>query len=186
MDAIARIDHVHPTDTSRIATADIDTDSTFAANSDSKLPSQKAVKTAVTGITPAIGQIAYPSFLYDSSDAKKQIRIANGMHDQNSPANGDYYIIPVFCAGGETILDINIYKSNARGIFDIYISNNGTTYNLDSSGYDGYASSATPVYLSVTLTRTITQGWNYIKLVVNGKNASSSNYYLSTYGVRLR
>jgi hypothetical protein len=37
------------------STADIDTDSTFAANSDTKVPSQKAVKTAVAALLPTAG-----------------------------------------------------------------------------------------------------------------------------------
>ncbi|MDD2753891.1 MAG: hypothetical protein PHS80_00050 [Methanothrix sp.] len=62
----------------------------------------------------------------------------------------------------------------------------GNTYQLDSSGYDTYRSSAMVAIVSITKTAPIATGWNYLKIVVNGKNASSTNYIIGIYGVRLR
>jgi hypothetical protein len=42
---IARADHIHPSDTSKLNTNSVSTDGTLSANSDSNIPSQKAVKT---------------------------------------------------------------------------------------------------------------------------------------------
>lgn len=44
IDELVRIDHIHPTDTSRMPIAYLDTDSGLVANSDVKVPSQKAIK----------------------------------------------------------------------------------------------------------------------------------------------
>ncbi len=186
IDEIARVDHVHPTDTSRIATADIDTDSTFAANSDSKVPSQKAVKTAAINWVPPLRSFFLPTYLYSYANVEK-VKQHVGFIVQQSAANGDYFIIPAFCSGYETILEISYYKSSSRGKFDIYISTDGgASYSLDSSGYDGYSASPLQSIFSITLSIPVVSGWNLIKMIVNGKNDSAASYILSLYGVCMR
>lgn len=96
-------------------------------------------------------------------------------------ADGDYIIIPVYCTGTETLLFLFYIKASIMGIFDLYI--NGV---LDTAGIDAYASSYTDTMQKITLTQPIIAGWNEVKLVVNDKNASASNYAVGNYGVRLR
>lgn len=161
-------------------TAVIDLDATLAANSDSRVPSQKAVKTYADGYKPIIGSITLPNSLKSSENVEKLIAFP-GYAAQGYAANGDYMTFTMYCAGTETHLEISIYKSVSRGIFDIYI--NGI---LDSSGYDTYAASGSASILDVLLSQPIIAGWNTIVFKVNGKNASSSGYYINIYGVRLR
>lgn len=107
--------------------------------------------------------------------------ISSTVFDSGSAANGNNYYFYVFCDGTETILDLGTQKGGSRGIFDIYL--NGA---LDTAGFDDYNSSADDVTRNVTLARKPAPGWNEVKLVINGKNAGSSNYNLVVYGVRLR
>jgi hypothetical protein len=187
IDEVARVDHIHPTDTSRIATADIDIDATFAANSDSKVPSQKAIKSAALNWIPQPRAFFSPTYLYASDGTEKPLKCNAGYHVQISlAANGDTIIIPVYCVGNETILEFSYYKASDKGIVDLYISNDGMTYNLDSAGYDLYSASSIPSHSSIALTQSVVSGWNYIKFVVNGKNPSAGYYYCGIYGVRLR
>lgn len=95
--------------------------------------------------------------------------------------DGTYAFFYLFCDGGETHLDINYHSDSDSCKFDLYI--NGS---LDSSGYDLYSASYSGGVLVVTLTRTILAGWNEIKLVVNGKNSSSSGYLLGLFPMRIR
>lgn len=139
-------------------------------------------KPYVDAIKPRMRSFFTPTYLYAADGTEKPLKCNTGYHIQiSSPSDGDYFIIPVFCSGSETILELSHYKGTDKGIVDLYV--NGV---LDSSAYDQYASSSTPSHTSITLTRPIVAGWNEIKFVVNGKNASSSSYYLGIYGVRLR
>jgi hypothetical protein len=173
-------DHVHASDTSRVATADIDTDSTFAANSDSKVPSQKAVKTAIGAVTPPTRELYRLSYLLDLNGAEKEINSGSSQDRQASNANGDRLYWVVYCTGGETKLYFYVSKASNRAIFDLYI--NGV---LDSSGYDLYSASTLDATITITPTQPIISGVNEIKLVINGKNASSSAYYILGYGMRV-
>jgi hypothetical protein len=156
--------------------------STTLGTSDTKVPSQNAVKVYADVYAPRPRTFFVPTYCYTSGNVEKSLRCYQGQHYQAaSPSNGDYLIIPIYCNGGETILDLSWYKTTDRSIFDLYV--NGL---LDSSGYDGYNSSTSITYTQITLSRTIISGWNELKFVVNGKNASSTNYYCGIYGVRLR
>jgi len=160
----------------------IDTDSTFTANSPSRVPSQSAVKSAIDNVTPKSGGAIRASKLFASNGIEKEFGATQTSLDaQGSPSNGDYMIYYPFCNGGETKLNIYVSNGNNRGIFDIYI--NGM---LDSSGYDLYYSSTTYTLLTITLSRTLIYGYNEIKLTVNGKNTSSSSYSVSILFIRVR
>lgn len=95
-------------------------------------------------------------------------------------------IIPCFCNGDETIMDLSWGKGTNRSIVDIYYSNNGIDYIIDSSGYDAYSPTLGQLFTNITLANPVTPGWNYFKLTANGKNAASSSYYILVYGLRLR
>ncbi len=164
----------------------LDTDATFAANSDSKVPSQKAIKSAALNWVPPLRSFFLPTYLYSYANVEK-VKQHVGFIVQQSAANGDYFIIPAFCSGYETILEISYYKSSSRGKFDIYISTDGgASYSLDSSGYDGYSASPLQSIFSITLSIPVVSGWNLIKMIVNGKNDSAASYILSLYGVCMR
>ncbi len=215
LDTLAHADHVHPVDTSREpANSNIQSHISSTSNphgvtatqvglsnvlnlaqmpatyldtsislgtSDTKVQIQNAVKVYSDIYKPRMRSFFQPSYLYNSSLVEKQLKSANAIHAQISAANGDILIIPVFCAGGESILEISYNKDNLRGIFDLYI--NGV---LDSGGYDGYAAAYTTAFISITLSKAINEGWNEIKLIINGKNASSTAYYYNICGVRLK
>lgn len=139
---------------------------------------QLATTAHVYRYRPQPGSVFFPTYLYTSGGAKKAIYTYQ-YHSQVSAVNGDYFIIPVYCSGSETIIDLNLYKMSDGGKFDLYINDV-----LDSSGYDGYASSPAYAVTSISLTQAVTAGWNTIKIVLNGTNGSS--YYFKTGGVRLR
>lgn len=156
----------------------LDTDATFASNSDTKVPSQKAVKTTISAFC---GMITLPNRAYTSGGINITIsENANGFFIDS--IGGNIGFSPI-CSGDETAIEFAVYKSTNRGMFDIYI--NGV---LDSSGYDLYSSSATVSMLSISLTQDILPGVNNIIFKQNGKNGSSAGYIISIYGrgVRLR
>lgn len=120
--------------------------------------------------------------LYQSDGTRKQIGVTtSGALYQPSPANGDYFIFPIFCIGSETHLDISYVTDTDCGIVDIYV--NGV---IDTSGLDLYASSSTAPNTAIALTQPIIARWNEIKFVVSGKNASSSDYVAAFKRVALR
>lgn len=159
----------------------IDTDVTMAANSDSRIASQKAVKTAIdiskpkypipfqiSKITSSLGEVR-------SLSSSGYITVASGA------SNGDIVYIYVYKFENETNIDVMIAKRNACGIFDLYV--NGI---LDSSGYDFYNATTLATTISISLTTPIYVGWNELKFVANGKNELSSSYATSIYGVYVR
>lgn len=160
--------------------AALDTDGTMAANSDSKVPSQKAVKTYADQYSPAINNFYTPWKLYSGADVEKSIK-RYGTCYQNANADGDYFLFKIWCIGNETVLDLSWQKGPACGIFDIYLNDV-----LDSSSYDGYSGTSPNTLTSITLTRNVIPGMNVFKFKVNGKNASSTAYQFTAYGVSLR
>lgn len=163
-----------------ILTSQLDTDGALTANSDSKVPSQQAVKEYADLYRPKVCTLFRATKAYTSADVEKALQNI-GYDIQTSAADGDYCIIPVYCVNNETIMDLSWQKAASRGIFNIYINNV-----LDSSGYDGYAASATALASSITLTQPLLSGWNEIKIKINGKNASAIGYNFNIYGVRIR
>ena len=163
--------------------AQIDTDATFAANSDSKVPSQKAVKTAVEIRNPRFGQVFRLTGNYSYEGVVRDWG-ANGAYDGPASlgsSDGDYSICSVYKTASESIINIGVRKSSLYGIFDIYINDV-----LDSSGYDLYASSGSDAMLIVSTTISLISGWNTLKFKINGKNESATRYGIGIYGVRLR
>jgi hypothetical protein len=155
--------------------------STALGISDTKVPSQNAVKVYADVYKPRLRTLFKLSYCYNSSGNEKALRNYQGQDYQINPQNGDYLIVYIFCAGGETLIDLSWFKGPDRSIFDLYINNS-----LDSSGYDGYNSTTSITYTQITISKTIISGWNELKFVVNNKNVSSTNYYCGLYGVRLR
>lgn len=135
---------------------------------------------------PFIHSFFVPAGYYASNGNAGSVLMYNGMHAPISSADGGYFLIPVFKSESETILDLSYTKGTNRPIFDIYISNNGVDYLLDTSGVDSYSGSTSVVCTSINLTIPLVNGWNVVKLLANGKNESSSGYGIAVQGVRLR
>jgi hypothetical protein len=156
--------------------------STALGTSDTKVPSQNAVKVYADVYAPRPRTFFVPTYLYSSTNVEKPIKSTSGCHFSGSTsANGDYMIIYVFCIESETILDLSWLKTNNCPIIDLYVNRE-----LDSSGYDEYAATSTTTLTTITLSQSINYGWNELKFVVNGKNTNSANYIIQIYGVRLR
>lgn len=124
------------------------------------------------------GKFTRPSKLLDNPGTTNKPISHDYRSYQGTPADGDRIFMYVVCDGDETVLDLGTEKGSFAGIFDLYINNV-----LDSSGYDDYAAATAAVFRRITLTESIKRGLNTIELRVNGKNASSSNYYILVYGV---
>lgn len=91
---------------------------------------------------------------------------------QTSPANGDSFTFSVYLTKGTYTLAVLGETQNVRPILDWTI--NGTSI---TTGQDWYSASAVyNVIKTASLTVPYT-GYHVIKGTVNGKNASSSNYY---------
>ncbi len=133
----------------------------------------------LNSMIPFASSLYQPTKLYGSDNAEKAIA-SYGTNYQSNALNGDYFITPLYCIGGETILDVSLMKNPAGGIIDIYIDNT-----LNTSGYDTYAASNTNLVLSVSV-GALSTGNHILKFVLNSKNASSSAYIFTLYGVRLR
>lgn len=93
---------------------------------------------------------------------------------QNSPADTQEYTSSFMLVGGTYNLSILAVKYPDGGKFDVYIDGAtvGTTQDL-------YAGSGTyNVVLTLSSITVTGDGYHTLKLKVNGKNASSTNYYL--------
>lgn len=89
-------------------------------------------------------------------------------------ANGNYLTYDLPMVAGTYTLDFFVAKYSDSGLVDIVINGAaplGTQLNL-------YNSSLTAALISVTGVVIATSGRQEIKLLVNGKDASSSNYYM--------
>jgi len=90
---------------------------------------------------------------------------------QNTPANGDTLTCSFVALAGTYTLSILCAKTSISGKIDIYIDNVVVVTALDlyneTSIYNALVSN------SVTVTG---NGYHILKIVVNGKNASSTNY----------
>lgn len=89
---------------------------------------------------------------------------------QSSPANGDTFTIGLFAAAGMYTLSVLYFADSDKGIVDYYIDD------VKIMTVDQY--SAATVWNSVSSASASIRknGWHSFKSVVNGKNASSSNY----------
>ena len=121
------------------------------------------------------------AYLTDSTNVELKMNSCGGLDRAATLGSGHKLYYFPFCVGGETTIDINVSKGSNRCMFDLYI--NGV---LDSSGYDLYNSSTVDATVTISLTQAITAGFNEIRIVVNGKNGSSTGYDPAVYGVRIR
>jgi hypothetical protein len=65
-----------------------------------------------------------------------------------------------------------------RGIIDWYLSENGGSFNSFTTGQDWYAGSVSSGVVKTASITISASGYHVLKGIVNGKNASSSNYYI--------
>lgn len=166
-------------DVQQMPLAYLDTDGTLAANSDSKIASQKAVKCALNLRLIPSRMAYFLSSVTDSSGVEKSISPTFPSGTWDTVLDGFRYNFNVFSRGTETILIINTYKSTNRGIFDLYID--GV---LNTGGYDDYAASAITNIRKITITP-MSIGEHIIQMRVNSKNSASTGYSLSPYWVML-
>lgn len=127
-----------------------------------------------------VNRFTRPGRLYASDGTTLKNLYQTTATVQDIPANGDRIQMFFIADGTETKLTLGQYKTASSGIFDLYV--NGV---LDSSGYDNYSSSGVIIQRQITPTQPIVAGLNTIEMRVNGKNASSTNYGISTYGVNI-
>lgn len=98
--------------------------------------------------------------------------------EQTSPADGQEFTTGAFCrSAGYTLSFVYVKKADA-GKVDTYINNT-----LVRSGDDLYAAATTYQQLITFAVTFPAAGWNSIKLKMNGKNPSSSNYKLPLTGI---
>jgi hypothetical protein len=121
--------------------------------------------------------------IFSGAMTKKLINSINypGQDYQSVAADGDIFFIPILCSSEKTIIDIYTSVGSNRGIFNLYID--GV---LNSSGYDTYNSTNSSSIFSITMVTPLSAGIHEIKLVVTGKNLSSTAYVVIIGGVRTR
>jgi len=90
---------------------------------------------------------------------------------QEPPANGDTFTQSFFLRAGTYTLAVLGISSGGRGIADWYVDN------VFQFSQDWYSTSLTRNVLKTGTITVIGDGYHVLKGVVNGKNASSSNYY---------
>lgn len=152
------------------ATASINTNTT-----------QLATTAYVYRIQPKTRQFNRCAYLTDSTNVELKMNSCGGIDRATTLGSGHKLYYYPFCVGGETTIDINVSKGSNRCMFDLYVNNV-----LDSSGYDLYNSSTVDATVTISLSQAIVAGFNEIRIVVNGKNGSSTGYDPAVYGVRIR
>jgi hypothetical protein len=113
-----------------------------------------------------------------------EISIQATATDAISSANandGDIYYFKAWCDGTETVIDIGYSKSTDSGTFNVYLNDVSQQTGVDQYSASGNGSTVVTIKDTLPL-----HGWNTIKMVVNGKNASSTDYVLRFFGIRLR
>jgi len=92
---------------------------------------------------------------------------------QNTPANGDTWENGFICAAGTYGFKFLSYTDNNRGKLDVYIDASliGTIDQYSSPAVKNQVLSITGIVL--------TDGYHKLQGVVNGKNASSSSYFIA-------
>ena len=97
----------------------------------------------------------------------------SGMYPTTTQANnGDYYTCKFLIAAGQYVLNANYSKNTVRGKCDLYIDG----VKVNSTTLDLYASAAAQANWQITGIQIAQSGMHEIKIVVNGKNASSTDY----------
>jgi hypothetical protein len=103
---------------------------------------------------------------------------SNQMHTtapfQNPAANGDTFTQSAFLRAGSYTLYVRGVTANNIGKIDWYIDNV-----LVLAGQDWYSAGLTYNVLKSTPLTIVGDGYHVLKGVVNGKNASSSNFFMS-------
>jgi hypothetical protein len=102
---------------------------------------------------------------------------------QTNPADaidGDTYVIPIFLAAGIYTLIIHSIKSTDKGKVDLYFD--GTSI---ATGVDIYAGTAAYFAITVTTVTVSTSGHHQLVIIINGKNASSSDYGIGIAGIEM-
>jgi len=90
---------------------------------------------------------------------------------QNTPANGDTYTHSFLLAGGSYTLASFGVTYSSSGKVDVYVDNV-----LQNSGEDWYSGATAYNTVKTQSITVVGDGYHVLKVVVNGKNASSSNY----------
>jgi len=95
---------------------------------------------------------------------------------QETPANGD--IIQSFLIGDltETYLYFSMVKGPEEAIFDLYFNEI-----LIQAGIDNYSASSVTVERRYDISAHGKAGKNIVEFRVNGKNAASTDYFITTY-----
>jgi len=101
-------------------------------------------------------------------------QLYNNYTYQDSPADSDEWTHGFNCQAGTYQINLLSLDANDRGKLDLYIDNV-----LVASGIDFYNASATPNQKHSTSNITIGNGYHILKGKVNGKNGSSSSYYIA-------
>ena len=92
-----------------------------------------------------------------------------------TPANGSWFTGGGMLRKGTYSIKALVVTANNQGKFDIYLDDV-----LVSSGNDDYSGVSTyNVLIAIGAINVTYSGYHTLKLLVNGKNGSSSNYYLS-------
>ena len=143
---------------------------------------QLATTAYVYRVQPKTRQFNRCAYMTDSAGTEVKMNSCGSLDRASTVSVNGYkmYYFP-FCAGGETTLDIFVSKGSTRPIIDIYVN-----HVLDSAGYDLYNSSTVDATVTISLTQSITAGFNEIRIVVNSKNGSSTAYDTAIYGLRVR
>lgn len=89
--------------------------------------------------------------------------------------NGDFFTCRFQIAAGKYVLNVNVSKTTNRGKVDVYIDN----VKVNSTTLDLYADILAQANWQVTNIVIAKSGIHEIKFVVNGKNASSTDYIMA-------
>ena len=133
--------------------------------------------------------VARPSRLYavDGVTLKQILHLDTigadiaGCTGQNVGEDGDIFETPMYARGNETKLMISTAHTPTSAIWDLYV--NGQ---LDSSGYDDYGAANGVTDRMITLTKKINPGLNIIRIKVNGRNVSATDWWVTIGGMSIQ
>lgn len=110
------------------------------------------------------------------SQALQLSTMYGGGYSQSSGTQNNERVDEIVLDSGTWRMDVFHHRANARGVYQVYLSPDNSTWTAIGM-FDGYQSSSGAYRTSIPDIRVATPGRYYIRFKMVNKNASSSNHY---------
>lgn len=158
----------------------------FASNSATQAPTQQSAKTFVNAqvSTPIYWNMltAAPDVVGQGTWARSASTTGfyQGYLTNTTTGDGDNYTMNFRCPAGTYTLRFNAWKSVGAGIVDIYFDGG------EEDSIDLYAVGSDALYIHETAGVVLGAGAHTLKFQIDGKNASSANYFFTHEAIYLQ